>query len=73
MAQAAAVFLAGFVGHVERAVDLAHEVVLLGGDALEPRAVRGGLAVAVLLLSISGGGDELREPGGAAGGQRVGR
>jgi hypothetical protein len=50
------------------AVDLAHQVVLLSGDALEPGGEGGGLLVAVLLFGVGGGGDELREPLGAAGG-----
>ena len=71
-ADAAAVLLAGFVGHVEGAVELAHQVVLLGGDALEPGAEGGGLAVVLLLAGGGGVRDELREALFPAGGQGVG-
>ena len=60
-ADAAAVLFAGFIGHVEGAVEFAHEVVLLGGQALEPLGQGGGLAVVLLLPGGGGVRDEFGE------------
>ena len=68
-----AVLFAGFVGHVEGAVQFAHEVVLPGGDPLKPLAERGDLPVVLLLFGAGGVRDELGEALFAAGGQGVGR
>ena len=72
-ADAAAVGLAGLIGHVEGFVQFAHQVVLPGGQPLEPFGQGGGLPV---VLGLPGGGgvrDELGQALLAAGRQRVGR
>jgi len=70
-ADAAAVGLAGFIRHVERAVQFAHQVLLPGGQPLEPLGQGGGLPV---VLGLPGGGgvrDELGQALFPAGGQGI--
>ena len=72
-ADAAAVGLPGFIGHVEGLVQFAHQVLLPGGQPLEPLGQGSGLPV---VLGLPGGGgvrDELGQPLLPPGRQRIRR